>query len=284
MIYDDFSVAISVYKNEQADFLDRALESITDLQSIKPSEIVLVVDGPIGDDLNQVIAKYEGKYSFLKTIRLSQNGGLGNALRIAVENCSHELIARMDSDDISLPNRFEEQLKLFKENPNLDIVGADITEFIDTEDNIVAQRKVPTKDSEIKEYLKIRCPFNHVSVMYKKSAVIKAGGYLDLFWNEDYYLWIRMCELNCMMANTGTVLVNVRTGKNMYKRRGGIKYFQSEKYLQNYMLKRKIIGFSTYCVNLIKRVIVQVFIPPAIRGWVFRKFAREKREDGTKEI
>ncbi len=275
MMDQNFSVAISVYKNDKAECFDRALESITDLQSVKPSEIVLIVDGPIGGDLNDVIIKYEAKYSFFKTIRLPQNGGLGNALRVAVDHCRYELIARMDSDDIALPNRFEEQLKLFEVNPDLDIVGADISEFVDAEDNVVAYRRVPMKDAEIKEYLKKRCPFNHMTVMYKKSAVARAGGYLDLFWNEDYYLWIRMLEQNCLMANTGTVLVNVRTGKDMYKRRGGKKYYKSEKFLQDYMRKRKIIDFPTYSMNLIKRIIVQVCLPPSLRGWVFRKFARK---------
>ncbi len=271
-----FSVAISVYKKDNAVYFDRALESITSLQTRLPDEIVLVVDGPVGEELNGVIAKYEAEYSIFNVIRLSENGGLGNALKLAVECSTNELIARMDSDDIALPNRFEEQLKFFEEDADLDVVGGDISEFIDNEDNIVAYRRVPKKDSEIKEYLKTRCPLNHVTVMYKKSSVIKAGGYLDLFWNEDYYLWIRMCEQKCKMSNTGTVLVNVRTGRDMYKRRGGIKYYRSEKFLQNYMLKRKMVSFMTYISNLIKRFIVQVCMPPKIRGWVFRKFARKK--------
>lgn len=269
-----FSVAISVYKNDNAVHFDRALESITSLQTILPNEIVLVVDGPVSDEINSVISKYESKFSIMNVIRLPQNGGLGNALKIAVDSARNELIARMDSDDVALPNRFEEQLKLFEKDPDLDIVGGDISEFVGTEENIVAYRKVPKSDSEIKEYLKIKCPLNHVTVMYKKNAVNKAGGYLDLFWNEDYYLWIRMYEQNCKMANTGTVLVNVRTGKDMYKRRGGIKYYKSEKFLQNYMFKHKIIRFPRYFKNLIKRFIVQVCMPPRIRGWVFRKFAR----------
>ncbi len=270
-----FSVAISVYKNDNPVHFDRALESITSLQASIPDEIVLVVDGPVSEELNSVISKYEAEYSMMNVIRLPQNMGLGNALKIAVDSARNELIARMDSDDIALPDRFSKQLKMFEDDPELDIVGGDISEFIDTEDNVVAYRRVPTEDANIKEYLKFRCPFNHVTVMYKKSAVIKSGGYLDLFWNEDYYLWIRMCEQNCRMANTGTVLVNVRTGKDMYKRRGGTKYYKSEKFLQDYMLKRKMIGFSTYFMNLTKRFIVQVFMPPRIRGWVFRKFARK---------
>ncbi len=276
MGHSGFSVAISVYRNDKADYFDRALESITDLQSIKPSEIVLVVDGPVDDDLNAIVEKYENKYDFFKTIRLDRNCGLGNALKVAVQNCRYELIARMDSDDVALPKRFEAQLEMFESDPELDLVGGDISEFIETEENVVACRKVPKTDSEIKEYIKKRCPFNHMTVMYKKSAVENAGGYLDLFWNEDYYLWIRMFEHKCNFANTGTILVNVRTGKDMYKRRGGIKYFRSEAKLQKYMLDSKIIGFGTYFTNVAKRFIVQVMLPNKLRGWVFKKFAREK--------
>lgn len=270
-----FSVAMSVYKNDNAIHFARALESITSLQTKRPDEIVLVVDGPVSDELDGVIEKYKAKYDFMNVTRLPQNVGLGKALRIAVETAENELIARMDSDDVAVPYRFEEQLKVFENNPGIDIVGGDISEFVDVEDNVVAYRKVPKNHSEIKEYLKVRCPFNHMTVMYKKSAVMKAGGYLDLFWNEDYYLWIRMFEQNCKTANTGTVLVNVRTGKDMYKRRGGIRYYRSEKFLQDYMLKRKMIGFLTYISNLTKRLIVQVLIPASIRGWVFRNFARK---------
>ena len=140
----------------------------------------------------------------------------------------------------------------------------------------MAYRKVPKNDSEIKKYMKFRCPFNHVSVMFRKSAVMAAGGYQDLFWNEDYYLWIRMAENNAIMANTGTVLVNVRTGNDMYQRRGGRKYFESEKYLQRYMLRRKMIDRHTYLFNVLKRWIVQIALPNSLRGWVFRTFARQR--------
>ena len=274
MKHNKFSVAISVYMNDNAEYFDRALESITDTQTIKPDEIVLVVDGPVSDDINSVISKYEAKCETFKAIRLAENGGLGNALKIAVENCSYELIARMDSDDISLPTRFEEQLKKFEQFPELDIVGGDISEFIGNEENVVAYRRVPEEDSEIKKYMQTRCPFNHVSVMYKKSAVEKAGGYQDLFWNEDYYLWIRMQLSGALFANTGTTLVNVRTGTDMYARRGGARYFKSEAYLQRFMLENKMISLSTCFMNVAKRLIVQLLLPKSVRGWVFRRFAR----------
>lgn len=270
----DFSVAMSVYRNDNAKHFDRALESITTLQTVKPSEIVLVVDGPIDDELNRVIEKYELLYPIFKVMRLEKNGGLGNALKLAVENAGYEIIARMDSDDISLPTRFEQQLSYFEKDSSVDIVGGDISEFIGEEDNIVACRKVPTSDQKIKDYMRVRCPFNHVSVMYKKSAVLNAGGYLDLFWNEDYYLWIRMQLAGAKFANTGTILVNVRTGADMYARRGGKHYFQSEKYLQKFMLKHKMIGYPMYISNITKRWIVQRCLPNRVRGWVFRKFAR----------
>ena len=269
-----FSVAMSVYRNDDPAQFDRALESITVLQTVKPDEIVLVVDGPVGDGLNGVIAKYEALFSIFRVIRLEKNGGLGNALRLAVEHATYELIARMDSDDVSLPTRFEEQLRYFSENGEVDIVGGDISEFVGEEENVVAYRKVPCSDAEIKTYMKKRCPLNHVSVMYKKAAVLNAGGYLDLFWNEDYYLWIRMAEKGAAMGNTGTVLVNVRTGADMYSRRGGKKYFKSELFLQRYMLERKMIGRAIYLENVLKRWIVQRLLPNRIRGWVFRTFAR----------
>lgn len=271
-----FSVAMSVYKSDNPDFFDRALSSITDTQTIKPNEIVLVVDGPVSNEINSVINKYEKKYEIFNVIQLEQNGGLGNALKIAVENSSNELIARMDSDDVSVSTRFEEQLKYFEINPEIDIVGGDITEFIGEESNIVGKRAVPVSNDSIREYMKTRCAFNHVSVMYKKSSIQAAGGYQDWFWNEDYYLWIRMWLNGAVFANTGSVLVNVRVGEEMYQRRGGSKYFESEKGLQDYMLKNKMIDHSTYIKNVAKRLIIQKLMPNKLRGWVFRTFARKK--------
>lgn len=273
--HEPFSVAISVYKNDNPIFFERALSSITDMQTVLPDEVVLVIDGPISKELNLVIDRYEAKYTFFHVIRLDKNQGLGNALKIAVENSRYNLIARMDSDDISISTRFEEQLKYFSEYPEVDIIGGDIAEFIDDEAHIVGIRKVPTTNKEIQNEMKIRCPLNHVSVMYKKSAIEAAGGYQDWFWNEDYYLWIRMWQNGAIFANTGTVLVHVRVGNDMYERRGGRKYFDSEKRLQDYMLEHKLIGYATYLENILKRLLVQIIFPNKLRGLVYRKFARQ---------
>ena len=274
--HEPFSVAMSVYKSDNPIYFDRALSSITYLQTIKPDEVVLVVDGPVSKDIDLVIKKYEDKYPFFNVIRLETNGGLGNALKIAVENAKYDLIARMDSDDVSVNTRFAEQLSFFVNNPDIDIVGGDITEFIDKESNVVGKRSVPKSNYEIREYMKTRCAMNHVSVMYKKASVINAGGYQDWFWNEDYYLWIRMWLNGAKFANTGTVLVNVRVGEEMYQRRGGAKYFNSEKGLQDYMLQHNMINYITYLNNVGKRFFVQKLLSNKIRGWVFRTFARKK--------
>lgn len=274
--YPPFSVAMSVYKNDNPIFFDRALQSITENQKVMPTEIVIIVDGPVDEKINAVIEKYSEKYGNLNVIRLDKNAGLGNALKLAIENAKYELIARMDSDDVSAPNRFEQQLEIMTKNSAVDIVGGDISEFIGYENNIVAKRKVPILDKEIKEYLKTRCPFNHMTVMYKRSAVLKSGNYIDLFYNEDYWLWIRMVENNCIMANTGTILVNARVGEDMYKRRGGKQYFNSEMFLQKYMLKNGIINLPTFVLNSSKRFVVQMLLPNAIREWVFKTFARTK--------
>lgn len=272
---EKYSVLMSLYIKEKPEYLRTAIQSMVD-QTCSPDEIVIVKDGLLTPELDSVLKEYQNNYPKLFTIvGYEKNRGLGLALNFGLEYCRNELVARMDTDDIAKVDRCEKQLKMFIDNPNLEIVGGDIAEFIDIPDNVVAYRKVPTSDEAIKEYMKTRCPFNHMTVMYKQSAVIRSGNYRDLFWNEDYYLWIRMMENNCVMGNTGDVLVDVRTGADMYKRRGGKKYFESEKFLQKYMLKNKMINRSTYVVNLSKRIIVQRLLPNCIRGWVFKKFARK---------
>jgi len=269
-----FSVAMCTYGKDNPQWLTAAVDSILN-QSAVPSEVVLVVDGPVPDILDAVICKYEANPIF-KVVRLEKNMGHGDARRISLENCSNELVAIMDSDDISSPNRFEKQLALFAKDSSLAIVGGNITEFIGDPTNIVGKRVVPMNDNDIKEYLKYRCPMNLVTVMFKKTLVESVGGFIDWFCEEDYYLWIRMYLAGMKFANLSENLVNVRVGKDMYNRRGGIKYFKSEARLQKFMLDNKIIGFGTYLSNVAKRLIVQVLMPNKIRGFIFKKFAREK--------
>lgn len=268
---EKYSVLMSLYKKEKPEYLRLAIDSMLN-QTVKPDEIVLVEDGPLTDELYAVLDEYGDK---LTRVRNEKNLGLGLALNVGLKACRNELVARMDTDDISKPERCEVQLHYFEQHPETDIVGGDIAEFIGDKTNIIGKRMVPQTNAEIREYMKKRCAFNHMSVMYKKTAVEAAGGYQDWFWNEDYYLWIRMWLNGAVFGNTGTVLVNVRTGEEMYQRRGGKKYFKSEKGLQDYMLEHRMIGFGTYAMNVSKRFIVQEMLPSSVRGWVFRKFARK---------
>lgn len=265
---------MAVYHNDCSQYFRIALDSIIN-QTIHPTEIILVVDGPVSNELANCITGYKSRCEYLTPIILEKNSGLGNALRIAVEASKYELIARMDSDDISVPDRFEKQLKRFEQDDELSLLGGDISEFIVDENNIAGRRVLPNNNREIKEYLRKRCPFNHMTVMFKKSEVLKVGNYKDWFWNEDYYLWIRMYEAGCRFENMPDTLVKVRVGADMYKRRGGMKYFKSEAALQKYMFDKRIIGICRYAFNVMVRFIVQVVVPNSVRGVVFKKLARK---------
>ncbi|WP_288175888.1 glycosyltransferase [Sporofaciens musculi] len=273
-----FSVAMCVYAGDNAEWFGEALQSITLKQTVRPDEIVIVVDGPVPKTIKNVIHKYmeiSVQESFcLKPVWLEKNRGLGNALKIAVSQCQYEIIARMDSDDIARRSRFKTQLEILDLNPHIDVVGGDISEFIGDKQNVVGKRTLPVTDKEIKRYAKKRCPFNHMTVMYRKAAVMKAGGYQDWFWNEDYYLWIRMQERGMVFANTGTVLVDVRVGEEMYRRRGGWKYYKSEIRLQKYMLDHRVISYGVYMMNCSKRFIVQVLMTSRMREWTYKALIR----------
>lgn len=181
----------------------------------------------------------------------------------------------MDSDDICLSDRFEKQLAFMEAHPDCDIVGGQITEFIDTPSNIVGKREVPCSNEAIYHYMRSRCALNHPTVMFKKKAVLNAGNYQDWFWNEDYYMWIRMMEQGCVFANLPDVLVNMRSGLDQYGRRGGKKYFDSEIGIKKLMLEKGMITRKEYFINYIQRFIIQLMLPNSVRGWVFRTFARK---------
>lgn len=269
----NFSVAMCVYNGDDPIWFRTAMESVFN-QSLVPNEVVLVVDGPVNDGINAVIAGFENT-ALVKVIRLEENLGHGIARRTGFQNCSYDLIALMDADDICTHDRFEKQIQVFKDY-DVDVAGGNIAEFIGDVDNIVAYRVVPQNDEEIKQYIKYRCPFNQMTVMMKKDMYDIAGGYLDWYCDEDYYLWLRMLLKNAKFYNIQDILVNVRVGEDMYKRRGGIRYFRSEAKLQKYMLKEKIINQFDYIINVAKRFIVQVMLPNNIRGFVFKHLARSK--------
>ena len=270
---EKFSVSMCVYGGDNPEWFHTAVDSVLN-QTVKPNEVVLVVDGPVPEQLDAVISDFAQNPVF-RVIRLEKNMGHGEARRTGLEACSHELVALMDADDICVPNRFEHQLDAFENNPEITIVGGNISEFVDDPRQPVGARKVFCINADIKADMKKRCPMNQMTVMFRKSAVKKVGGYVDWYCDEDYYLWLRMMLDGCVFANIPLTLVNVRVGKEMYQRRGGMRYFKSEAKLQKWMLQKKVIGFGTFAVNVTKRLIVQVLLPNRLRGWVFQKFARK---------
>ena len=276
IVMNKFSVCTSVYKNDKPEFVRVALDSMLVEQTVKPDEIILVQDGPVSYETSRLLLEYKDKYGEkFNVIKLEENKGLGNALMLGVENAKYDIIARMDSDDICLQDRFEKQLAYLEDHPECDIIGGQITEFIGEPDNIVGRREVPLTNDEIYNYMKSRCAFNHVTVMFRKEAVLKAGNYKDWFWNEDYYLWVRMMMAGCKFANIPDVAVNVRSGADQYARRGGKKYFDSEIGIKKLMMDKGMITRKEYIVNYIQRFIIQLMLPNSVRGWVFRTFARK---------
>lgn len=269
-----FSVCMSVYINDNPVFLSAAIHSIYK-QSVPPSEIILIQDGPVREGVTQEIESLKKKIPILKVSKLEKNIGHAGARQKAMEMASYPLIAVMDADDLSVYNRFESQLAIFQKFPEVAVVGGLIKEFVDTPSNIVGERVVPESDKEIKTYLKSRCPMNLVTVMYRKMDIEAVGGFVDWYCEEDYYLWIRLALKGYQFYNIQDNLVNVRVGKEMYQRRGGLKYFKSEAKLQAFMLKNDLISFPRYFVNICIRFVVQVVMPNKIRGFLFQKLFRK---------
>lgn len=266
----EFSVLISLYIHEKAEYFDACMKSILN-QTVAPNEIVIVKDGPVSEEVEKVIEKYVSVQPGLyRIVSYDQNRGLGYALAKGIEACSYELIARMDADDLARRDRFEKQLKEFEKDPALDICGSDINEFEKDPGIIVAKRKVPSKDEDIKEYQKTRDAFNHVSVMYKKSAILKAGNYQTCPLMEDTYLWVRMIQKGAKCKNIKEPLVYVRIGKDMYKRRGGFRYFLKYREGRKMVRKTNYIGAKDYYYTLAVQLCVAL-VPGSLRGWIFKK-------------
>ncbi|PSX07453.1 glycosyltransferase [Photobacterium angustum] len=233
----NISVLISIYYREESDNLDLCLKSLFQ-QSMKAKEIIIVHDGPLTDDLYECLSYWKVKLPIVEVI-LEKNVGLGCALNIGLNRCQYDLVARVDTDDINLPNRFEIQYEYMSKNIHIAMCGSHISEFEENPEQIVSMRKVPVGDA-IKKFIFKRNPFNHMTVMYRKSAVINSGSYQDLKFMEDYYLWIRMYLKGYELDNLDMVLVNARIGNGMLERRKGIEYYKSELRFMKYLLNADV--------------------------------------------
>jgi len=271
MTKSGFSVLLSIYYKEHKDWFYACIESIFN-QTVVPNEVVLVKDGPLTDDLDEAINFCCSNHPEIKIVALEKNGGLGNALNIGIRHCSNELVARMDTDDICKPDRFEKQLKVFEQHPEYDAISCWIDEFIDSKDNVVSIKKLPETPKEIFDYGKKRSPLNHPAVMYKKSKVIEAGGYQS--FPEDLYLWVNMLMNGCKFYNIQESLLWFRSSKDVYKRRGGWKYAKLDLKAQWHLYKIGYIGVALLIYNCLVRTTVRL-LPNSLRAWFYSTFLRK---------
>lgn len=271
----NYSVLMSVYYKEHPEYLRQSMQSIYD-QTIPTNDFVLVCDGPLTPALDTVITDMQKIFGFrLHVIRLLKNGGLGNALNVGMQQCKNNLVARMDSDDISRSDRCERQLAVFRDHPEFSLVSGIVEEFSDTIDHVTVRRIVPEQQADILAFAKKRNPFNHPCIMYKKSDVEAAGGYQDFYLLEDYYLWIRMLQQGFIGYNLQEPLLWMRAGSDMYKRRGGWKYFLSQHKLLSYMHQSKFISYSQYLMSIFIRLGVAM-APNNCRSFIFNNILRRK--------
>ena len=268
----DYSVLMSVYKKENPEYLKTAIESMLD-QSVATNDFVLVCDGPLTDSLDEVISNFERTNPGLfNVVRLPENMGLAMALNEGIKHCKNEIVARMDSDDFSKPDRIEKELKAMDET-GADIVGTNIFEFNGDITRLTGERSLPETDEEIREFAKSRSPFNHPSVVYKKSKVELVGGYGKFDYFEDYYLWITLLQNGCKGYNVQESLVLMRAGDDLYLRRGGKDYAKCIIAFKKYMLKIGYISRFNYLTQVGARVAVAI-APNKFREKVYKKKLR----------
>lgn len=266
---EPFSVLMSIYIKEKPEYVRSCFQSLL-AQTIPASEWVIVEDGPLTEEMYEVLDEYQKAYpGLIRRIPLENNQGLGLALRAGVPECANELIARMDTDDIAKENRFERQLEEFDKDPALSICSSYISEFEDEPGNIVAMRKVPLTNDEIREYQKKRDAFNHVAVMYKKQAVLDAGNYQSCPLMEDTLLWVNMLKNGAKGKNIAESLVYARIGKDMYERRGGFSYFKKYRAGRKRVLQTGYISYGDYLLSLVIQFCVAM-IPVGLRGIIFK--------------
>ena len=260
----DISVLMAVYRKDNPAFLRESLDSVFS-QTVEAAEVVLLEDGPLTDALYEVVKSFSSRYPALKVVSFPENRGLGKTLNDGLEHCTYELIARMDADDICKPSRLEVEYHWMMAHPDYDLVGSWIDEFTENKENIRSVRKVPEHSVVIRTYARHRCPVNHPTVMYRKSAVLAVGGYLTELFPEDYFLWIRMLMNGSKFYNIQESLLWFRYSEETVAKRGGWSYACDEARIQGRMLRMGFIPFHIFCENVFVRFTTRVMPLPVRR-------------------
>jgi glycosyltransferase involved in cell wall biosynthesis len=269
----NFSVLVSVYEKESAKYLCLSLESILS-QTLLPTEIILVKDGPLSIELDNVIDRYvDIPNSLFKVIAIDQNLGLGPALNIGLKHCAYDIVARMDSDDICFNTRFETQILYLKKHPEIVALGTYIEEFMRDPKDLGRIKKVPIDPSEVKLYSSKRNPMNHPSVMFRKNFIESVGGYEAVPFFEDYYLWLKLLQKGCKLSNIGLPLLHFRIGNDMIGRRHGYRYALHELRFAKKSWNNGLITFADMLRFVITRFPMRL-LPKSLLNNIYKKLIR----------
>lgn len=269
----DFSVLLPVYAGDRPEWLKKAFTSITTGQELPPTEVVLVRDGPVGPPLQQTIDDLRDTSSVPVTyVPLETNVRLARALQEGLARCSHEIVARADADDICHRTRFKIQIPMMRD---LDLLGSAVLEFSESPDGTrtKAVRSRPEQDAQIRAYAPFHNPFNHPSVVYRRAAVLEAGGYEDMPLMEDYWLFLRMLKTGARVANVPEPLVKYRVDSDLFKRRGGWQAMKSDWVFQRRIHKLGITTRFQFLRNLTARLAYRI-VPGSLRAWAYERFVR----------
>jgi glycosyltransferase involved in cell wall biosynthesis len=267
---------MSLYIKEKAEYLRVSIDSMLQ-QTVMPDEIIIVKDGPLTGELEEVLKEYQiMKPHLFHIVTSDKNIGLGLALNLGLRSCRNELVARMDTDDISLPNRCEKLLQAFDLDKELDICGTMVDEFFDEPSHIVSSRIVPIIHNEIYEFAKRRSPFNHPTVMYKRSKVLECGGYSNLKRNQDVDLFGRMLFSGCKAVNIDESLLLFRSNKDILRRRRSWENTISYIATIRRFWKLGYSDFDDYVIVGISQMVI-FLCPLKVQGWLYKKFLRKNR-------
>jgi len=270
-----FSVLSAIYHKEHPSHFNACMESIWDKQTLKPTEIILVEDGPLTPELDKVIARWQEKLgNILRVKKLEKNVGTGKAKNIGLQECTYDIVCIVDTDDIYVSERFEKQIDFLKNNPDVSIIGGQILEFVEDIHRPTGMRKVPLSNEDLKNYAKKQSPFNNMTITYRKSHILEVGGYQHHLWMEDYNLFLRVIAKGYKIQNLADVLVYARIDNGMHGRRKGFQYIKSEKQLLD--LKKQLKLQNPVYANMLFLIRSAFRLLPAnMLGKIYNTFLRK---------
>lgn len=266
-----FTVLMAVYQRDDVALFERAVHSVY-ASTLLPDAFVLVVDGPVPRALQEAIHGLQARYP-IEVLQLPVNLGLARALNAGLKQVRTKWVARADADDYNILERFALQAAAVGQHGDLvDLVGGAIQE-VEPGGMQIAVRRTVERHEEIRRYAAYRNPFNHMTVVYRTELALRCGGYPDIHLKEDYALWAQMLGSGARALNLPDIIVLATTGREMYRRRGGLRYALGEISLQRHLVRTGLKTPHAALMQGLGRAIVFI-LPSAVRGWIYEKFLR----------